>query len=87
MVTITDKQITDGYVILTLSNGEEVAISVDWATEFVQECVQDEDGNLHYVDTEVSLLEHEIEQAVELANQREQDSQSSTEAAQAIIEA
>lgn len=85
-ITITDKQIEDGYVVLTLSDDSKVAVQVDWATKFVQEAVEDEDGNVHYQDTEVSLLEHEIEQAVTLANQRAADSQEAEEAAQTIID-
>lgn len=85
-VTITDKTIDGDYVKLTLSNGEEVAIQVDWATKFVQEPVEDEDGNVTYVDTEKSLLEHEIQKAVDSANERVANTEANTEAAQTIID-
>lgn len=85
MTTITNKQIDGEYVKLTLSNGEEVAVQVDWATKFVQEAVEDKDGSVTYVDTDVSLLEYEITQATLAADARAAKFAVDVAAAQVII--
>lgn len=74
-ITITDKQINDtgDYVVITLSNDEQVAIATCWADQIDEE-------------TGKSLLELEIANAPIRAQARIDDAVSTTAAAQAILD-
>lgn len=91
MITITSKTISDdqNYVLISLSDGTEIAVDVSWSTKYVQEpyVEQDGDGNdiTLYRDTAKSLLEYELEQCVVLAQARADATSASLAAAQSII--
>jgi hypothetical protein len=73
MITITNQVISpdNNYVLITLSDGSEIAIDITWAL------ILRDDGT--------TQLQYEIEQAPILANQRASDATAALTAAQNVI--
>ncbi len=88
---IDDSEQSQGYVHLVLSNGQEIDISTEFASQYVEEPYEEEDeqGNLvlKYRTTEKTLLEYEIEQAPILAQAREDLKAAQNATAEQIVQA
>lgn len=80
-ITITTKEIIDQNVHIVLSTGEEFNFDISWATQFVP--VKNNAGE--WVDSNVSLLKHELDIICDRAQARADQAAADAQAAQDIL--